>query len=195
MATDNKQISASHFSLSDNFFQLVENVLTQTIIHKNVDSYFGEPRDDIREHYREITKWSDFRIFIPVLFNFFHGIELLLKGANYKLVLTQKQQHHKLSFLYSEFKTNYPDMIKIAVILEKYIFPNQLNCKILNDFYQLNGINDSSRFYESFKYPADKSLDKIFNYMELKNLKDEGINFFKQIIMDIEILRSESEKI
>jgi len=195
MTTDNKQISASHFSLSDNFFQLVENVLTETIIHKNVDSYFGEPRDEIREHYRQLTKWSDFRIFIPILFNFFHGIELLLKGANYKVGFPLKEPNHRLSDHYSKFIVNYPTTSKVSIILKKYIFPTQLNCKILKDFYELNNINDSSRFYEVFKYPAEKSLQKSFDYMDLKNLGDEGIAFFNQIIKDIQTLRVESEKI
>ena len=32
------------------------------------------------EIYEEKTKWNDFKIGVPVLFNYYHGLELLMKG-------------------------------------------------------------------------------------------------------------------
>lgn len=80
-------------------------------------------------------------------------------------------------------------------ILNKYIFPTSEKCILLRDFYDLNRITDSSKFYDVFKYPTDKSFKTSFNYRDLRNLGDEGIEFFKQIIADIETLRLESEKL
>ena len=192
---DVSKIAVRHFMLSDNFLQLVESVLTETVSHNNVDMYFGPPREDIGEHYRQMTKWSDFRIFVPTLFNFFHGIELILKGANYKIALPSSNPDHKLSDLQANFKTNYPNAIELISIFEKYIFPNSTDCMILSTFYVSNSIADSSRFYEVFKYPYSKDFKFDFDYGDLRNLDANGVNFFQQIIIDIQIIRTESEKL
>ena len=195
MTTDNQNIYQSHFSFSLNFFQLVENVLLEMIKHNNIDLYVGKPREDIKEHYRQITKWSDFRVFVPILFNFFHGIELLLKGANYKIGLPTKNPNHNLADNYKQFIENYPNAIIITAIFKKYIFPTTKTCKILSDFYDLNNIPNSSKFFEIFKYPTDKNFQISFNYKDLRNLGELGLDFFNQIIKDIETLRIESEKL
>ena len=189
------KIAVRHFMLSDNFLQLVESVLTETVSHNNVDMYVGPPREDIGEHYRQMTKWSDFRIFVPTLFNFFHGIELILKGANYKIALPSSNPDHKLSALLANFKTNYPNAVELISIFEKYIFPNSTECMTLSTFYVSNRIADSSRFYEVFKYPYSKDFKFDFDYGDLRNLDANGVNFFKQIIIDIQIIRTESEKL
>ena len=181
--------------LSDNFLQLVESVLTETVSHNNVDMYVGPPREDIGEHYRQMTRWSDFRILIPTLFNFFHGIELILKAANYKIAPPSGNPNHKLSALLAKFKTNYPRAVELTSIFEKYIFPNSADCMILNTFYVSNNITDSSQFYEVFKYPYSKDFGSDFDYGDLRNLDTDGVNFFKQIIKDIQTIRTESDKL
>lgn len=181
--------------LSESFLQLVESVLKETISYGNVDTYFGKPYDNIQEHYRQMTKWSDFRILVPILFNFFHGIELLLKAANYKIKSHTGRPNHKLPHLLEDFKVNYPNAVELTCIFNKYIYTNQTDSAILNDFYISNNISDSSQFYEVFKYPYSKDFQTDFNYKDLRNLKTDGINFFRQIIKDIQIIRTESEKL
>jgi hypothetical protein len=193
--TDNQTLSLSHFSLSSNFLQLVENILNETISYGNIDLYIGYPREDIHEHYSNITKWSDFRIFVPTLFNFFHGIELLLKGANYKVRLPVGKPNHKLSKLLSDFKSNYPNATELYVILDKYIYPTAANCKILFTFYSSNSIPDSSKFIEFLKYPYSQDFQSDFNHSDLKNLGNEGISFFKQITEDIKTIKTERAKL
>ena len=193
--TDVSKIAVRHFMLADSFLQLVESVLTETLSHNNIAMYAGPPREDIREHYRQITKWSDFRILVPTLFNFFHGIELILKAANYKHTPPSGNLNHKLSALFLKFKTNYPNATELINIFEKYIFPNSAGCKILNTFYNSNSITDSSQFYEVFKYPYSKDFQADFNYGDLRDLDTDGIIFFEQIIQDIQIILLESDKL
>jgi len=195
MTSDNQNIYQSYFSFSLNFFQLVENVLLEMIANKNIDFYFGKPREDIVEHYRQITKWSDFRVFVPILFNFFHGIELLLKGSNYKIGLPAKNPNHNLADNYKQFIENYPNAIIITAIFKKYIFPTTKTCKILRDFFDQNNIPNSSKLFEIFRYPTDKNFQISFNYKDLRNRGELGLDFFNQIIKDIETLRIESEKL
>ena len=178
--TDRDTLSISHFSLSSNFFQLVENILSETIVNGNIDIYFGFPREDIHEHYSNITKSSDFRIFIPTLFNFFHGIELLLKGANYKINVPNSKPNHKLAKLLTDFQNNYPNATELYAILHKYIYPDCVNCKILFNFYSSNNITDSSKFIEFLKYPYSQNFTTDFNHSKLKNLGHDGIVFLSK---------------
>jgi hypothetical protein len=195
MTKDHLIISRRHFTLSDNYFQLVENCLIQNIKHKNVDIYFGEPRDDVREVYRDMTRWSDFRIFIPVLFNFFHAIELLLKAARYKIELPVKKPDHLLSSWYKKFIIDYPEALIMQNIFSKYLAPTKENCEILFKFYESNNLKDSDNFYEIFKYPTDKKFEVYLNFKDLRNLGELGTTFFNELITDIDTLRRESEKI
>lgn len=167
----------------------------QTIKYDNPDTYVGAPIDNVREVYRDITRWSDFRIFIPVLFNFFHGIELLLKASHYKIELPDKNPDHRLSSWFQKFKTNYPAASIMQEVFQKYLTPTKDNCEVLSKFYESNNLKDSDSFYEIFKYPTDKRFEVDLNYGDLRNLGKEGIKFFSQLIADIDILRRESEKI
>ena len=189
-----KLFSFKHFDISNNFLQLVENVFNETIKHGNNNIYIGPPRDDIAEHYSQLTKWSDFRIIIPTLFNFFHGIELQLKAANY-LKNPPGKTNHKLSDLFSEFKINYPKAIELTNIFSRYIYPTSSECKILYDFYSLNEISDSGQFFEIFKYPYSKNFKKDFNFRDLRNFKVGDTSFFKQIVVDINVIRTECQKL
>ena len=69
-----KEIADGFFTLSDNFLQLVENVLSQTITQGNVKLHIGgieESAEERSELYRNKSNWSNFRILISTLFNFF----------------------------------------------------------------------------------------------------------------------------
>lgn len=57
--------------------------------------------------YAEQTKWSDHNLVISLLFNFYHGLEVILKG--FRIAIGMSGRHsHKLSVLLTEFKTQYP---------------------------------------------------------------------------------------
>jgi len=181
--------------MSGNFFQLVSNILTETIKNGNLHTYFGEPRLDIDQFYSEQTKWSDFRIMIPTLFLFFHGIELLLKGANYKVALSITRPNHNLALLFTEFRKNYPTSIELTELIDKYVYPTQANCPLLFRFNQSNNCENSSNFYELLKYPYSKNLNKYYQHREIRFLDSEGIPMYKDIIDDIGLIRSEIAKL
>ena len=192
---DKKIIAIRHFDLSDNFFDLVEAILSETIRQGNNMIYFSRPNSDLPEtqsEYKERTKWSDNRVIIPVLFNFFHGIELYLKASKYLLNLPAGKINHKLSDLYNDFKTNYPNKATLLGIFDYYIYPNA-NLKILYDFYTTNKLSDSSEFYETFKYPYNLKFTTGFDYKDLRNNGQQSLKIFEQIIIDIEILKAEKK--
>lgn len=40
----------------------------------------NETDEQSRQNYYQKTKWNDFNIGVPILFNFYHGLELCMKG-------------------------------------------------------------------------------------------------------------------
>ena len=145
---------------------------------------------EIEEQYRQQTKWSDTRILMPILFNFFYGIELFLKGIKYLDKLPTKPPHHKLKELLIDFKIHHPIKTVLNEIFEYYRFPDE-GYPILYDFYMTNEIVDSSMFFENFKYPSNKSFDKMYNFKSLKRNHEKGIIFFEKIVSDIDHIRKE----
>ncbi len=193
------EISLRHLDLSENFFDLVQAVLQENIKQGNKNVSVQAPsinKVERNKEYRRQTKWSDNRILIPVLFNFFHGIELFLKGLKYlnddPALKTGKTPHHNLETLLNDFKKENTKEKSIYNILKYYILPNN-ECQILSNFYKSNKISNSSMFYDFFKYPSNKSFDKVFNYSALRCNGVDGMIFFKKIIDDIDKLREELE--
>ena len=190
----NLERARKYFTLSDNFFHLVQAVLTETVKSGNQQFLITRPIENYEQRYKELTNWSDFRIVIPTLFSFFHGIELELKALNY-LVKPPKKVNHDLCALHKEFNGNYPDKTVLNDVFAKYIYPSKENCKVLYDFYSLNDFKDSSQFYEVFKYPYKIDLKTEFDYSALKSIQKRPLGFFKEIIADIDTIQTERNKI
>ncbi|MDQ7075608.1 MAG: hypothetical protein Q9O24_10765 [Gammaproteobacteria bacterium] len=69
----------SFLTISLQFFSLVQNSLQEIILSKNEWIVVSDDEATIEE-YEKKTAWSDHQVIIPVLFNFYHGLELFLKG-------------------------------------------------------------------------------------------------------------------
>lgn len=189
-------IALQHFELSENFLDMVGIILTESIKQGNKTDSFqsaDKPKLEKEIEHRNQTKWSDEKILIPVLFNFFHGLELLLKGFKYikkPPIKNGKNTKHDIKDLMSTFEEDYPNENKFIEIFKYYITPEN-HCKILFDFYQENEIPDSNKFIHFFKYPTNGNFTQEFKFKALKKTKKDGIKFFKKIIADIEIIRTE----
>jgi hypothetical protein len=187
---DNK-IAVRFLDFSGYFFNLVTASLNESIQQGNKNFIMAKPTDNIAEKYRAATSWSDFHILIPVLFNFFHGVELWLKGAHYLKNAADCKGGHRLSAWLDLFKANYPTKTDVATIFSSYIFPSDAS-SVLGEFYKTNNIKNSDQFYEILKYPFNKSLSISFDYKDTRNLGNKGIEFFKQIISDVNKIRAET---
>ncbi|MFA5326316.1 MAG: hypothetical protein WC384_00865 [Prolixibacteraceae bacterium] len=192
---DKRIIARRHFDIAANFFHLVELILSETINRGNMQNYIEPPIHQVQQTYKQMTRWGDFRIIIPVLFNFFHGIELNLKGTNYLTDIPQsKKINHKLSDLLEKFKENHTEQIVLIDIYNYYISPNS-SCSILKNLYAYNNIPDSSDFYEIFRYPYTKNMNEAFDYKFIRNNGEKGIEFFKKIRTDITKIQKKTEMI
>ena len=182
---DKLDIGLSFLTLSLKYLCLVEN-----ISHENIKQ--GNPHilvvdEEISsEKYEEMTKWSDFNISIPFLFNLYHGLELLLKGFLFLRNDYIVRPNHNIEKLFKDFKKKYNKEKEIILILKKYLEINLMpdflaNC-LKNNSIQINNL------YEFLKYPTDKKARKIYDYIDLKYKEEKGSEFFENLASDLNIL-------
>jgi len=185
MNNNKLDISLNFLILSHNYLSLVRNALEEAIKQGNV--FVVIKKHEISEkELTEETKWNDFNIIVPILYNFYHGLELLIKGFlilinDYNLKIT-----HDIRKLLNDFCNNYNKEIEIIRLLNKYIDIN-LMPEILSKFLKENKIN-VNEFYIFLRYPLDVRNKKKFIYYQLHENEEEGLNLFKEIVSDIDIL-------
>lgn len=99
----------------------------------------------------ERTQWVNRGVGIPLLFNFYHGIELILKG--FLAGSSSPPAHHKLSQLLTSFKGSFPsDGAGLANAVVPFV--NEIdNASPLGNFLSKNQISIDD-WYEALKYPA-----------------------------------------
>ena len=187
--------------MSRSFLRLVKNCLTESIIAENPSFLITSPKslEETAPEYEQYTKWSDFRVLIPILFNYFHGLELTLKGMCYLLEFNQhdpsaRKISHKLSDWLSKFRTLYPQEENFASLIRESIYPCD-KLYVLKNFYQANNLANSDIFYEILKYPYNKKFDVDYNYADLGPNGEGSIPFFERINETIDKIISESKSI
>ena len=132
--------------------------------------------EESRKNYEKQTRWNDHSIAIPVLFNFFHGTELILKG----LVIQcggglEKNSGHRLSNLIKLVKEcPSPPSKNLIKHFTNILFENGFE-----DFFQSNNC-DVDSFYELFKYPTFKDGTPI-KYWNLMGKGEIGLEKFEII--------------
>jgi len=191
----NKDLGLHFLTLSEKYLRLVENVLGESIRQQNKhiivkDAKDGELSWDV---YEAETKWSDFNVLIPVLFNFYHGIELLLKGH---LCLTDNhdlQARHNAQELLEDFKKQFINEERIAGVLDKYLngasMPDLLTRCLRDNNMKIKDL------YIFLRYPTDRNFQTIFDYINLKYNSSEAIEFFKEMVSDIDVLVRDSVRL
>ena len=148
-------IAKSFLALADNNFLLVQNVLEENIKQGNVPWVTGWGEISERE-LNEKIKWSDINIF-PILFNFYHSLELLMKGFliladNYEI-----KQSHNFEKIFNNFQKYY-QVQEINNILSKYLNPCFMP-NLLSEWMKENQIN-ATQLHEFLEYPYDIELQK-----------------------------------
>ena len=144
------------------------------------DCYVTEEEEAARiEHQRE---WSDTKLVEPLLYNFYHGIELLLKG----FVLTGKEPRskpdHKLTRLLESFVAVFPHETGLVDIFRSYLIPSRMP-DLLTAFLKENE-SSVDRFFESLRYPFNRDLSKSYEHIVLKYKGREGVPFYEQLVSD-----------
>ncbi len=168
------------------YLNLVEAVINETIKQGNIHSVISN-FDISEKKYRHETKWSDHNIVIPILYDFYHGLELLLKG----FILFAKNSddvklNHNIELLLENFTTLYSNQKCLIDLLKKYISKTP-SIEPLKNFFKENNIT-TDKFYEALRYPVNKKLTKEYDHIKLMYHGEDGLEFFKELKTDLDCL-------
>lgn len=176
----------SFFTVSFQFFSLVQNALKETIDQGN-EWIVSSEKEISFESYADKTSWSDHQVIIPILFIFYHGLELFLKALLQFDPHFELKAKHSIEGLSSRFIKDNPKEKGLCNFFKKYTHMDQLP-KILRDFLSDNNLT-INQLYEALRYPTDPSFATIRSYLSVKYKGEEGIEFFKILLCDIEKAR------
>jgi hypothetical protein len=168
------------------YLHLVQAVSNEICQSENIHILISDEPISI-EQYDEKTKWSDHALILPLLFNFYHGLEVLLKGFLSTRGLPLEKSH-KLSELLKKFKDEYPTS-NLIPFFEKYIEQAYLP-SILSDFCNSSNIT-IDEYYQALKY-GEATSGRQYQHLPLKYKDKEGVSFFSDLKNDIELIRKES---
>lgn len=173
-----------------NFWHLVSNSVDEMIKSGNQNSLMYEGfHNPTESEFENHIKWSDSRVAEPVLFNFYHGIELSLKA----LIAAKGQDspaNHKLSKLAQSVAELYNDT-KLNDFYSRYIETPRLHA-VLREFCQ-HSKSDMDLFCQSFKYPSSRQ-GVTFNHPALHSQLEQGLELFAGIKNDIELIKPSIER-
>jgi hypothetical protein len=186
---NNLKQALGYWRIGLEYFHIVESVVHETIRQGNI--FIVIMKEPISEDtLMQETKWSDHNLIIPVLFDFYHGLEVILKGFIIASGNSVNKTHNLSTHLH-DFETFFPNQT-LSILVGKYIKQDQLPT-MLSSFCAENGITIDD-WYQALKYPESTSGD-IFQHDVLKNKGESGIPFFKELVADVNKIMIETVKL
>jgi hypothetical protein len=150
------------------------------------------------EAYDKEIRWSDINVAVPLLFNLFHGVELILKGFHL-LHGVSIPRTHKFSQLVEVFKDR-PTAIEIEREIKALVEPREGS--VLHNFFIKENKITVDQWYEALKYPELRkktkhraSIEKStedntkISHFPLKYLSESGLKDFVTLSQSIESIR------
>lgn len=168
--------------MGDKYLNLSRGVCEQIIRNRNRYMLISDHQLTLKEIERK-TKWNDVNMVIPLLFNFYQGLELMLKGFVLFSEGGKVKLDHLITELYRKFHTHYTDQKNLINLFGRYINKSQMP-ELLYEFLEHNKLS-VNRFYESLRYPFNNSLTKEYQHYKLKYQSNDGIEFFRSLKKDI----------
>lgn len=138
----------------------------------------------------DADRWSDHSFGTPVLFSFFHGIELILKGFLSATGSQKQKPHHRLTELLSDFVSVHPDT-DLAKQIRVALFPRASTP--IGSFLEHNKITIDD-WYEALKYPESKKKQR-FSHIDLKYGGHTTISFWDHIREQSLAIRKEAARL
>jgi hypothetical protein len=134
--------------------------------------------EESRKNYEFKTRWNDFNVGVPILFNFYHGLELYMKGLLQEIgELKNVNLNHGLKDLLNKIIENEDSLTNEIVELLKYYLGSD------NPFYQffLDNNGDVDKFYLFLRYPTPKSGETSYIFNEIRGNEQVGLERFRII--------------
>lgn len=170
------------WSYGRKYWNVTEVVCKGIAKNKNRSMVFSDLPSNAKAFRRQML-WNDYSMIVPLLFMFYHGMELMLKGFAVLHVKGIPKTNHEISELFKAFKENYPAETRLHCLFGKYIDDRYAMPEILKSFFDNNHMN-VNRFYESLRYPFSRSME-TFETHSLKYQGSTGVPFFRQLQKDI----------
>jgi hypothetical protein len=156
------------------FWNLVRNAVEEMEKQGNKNCIVSDYKDQI--DFKELTKWNDQNIGIPLLFNFYHGLELYMKGL-LEVQEIEIKANHNLKDLYQEVKSNETVYTKeIINLLKEQVF----HASTYNPFLEDNN-EEISKFYDFFRYPISKNMDKNYSYGKIRGKEQKTLQIYNAV--------------
>lgn len=173
-------LNTDFLDLAYKFWQLSENAIKLMGETGNNDMVITSGGKTFEEGWKKaesIFEWNANSIGIPVLFNFYHGLELFMKGfmSNERII---EQKTHVLSDLYKELKSQNSAPPKILDVLKEILFSKD---NALSRFF-LDNESNVDKFYLLLRYPVNDN-NKSINY---KLLRRSGMKNFRDTFQLVE---------
>ena len=176
-------LALKYWRLGIQYLHLTQQASDEISKQRNAWLVVGEGPEPI--DYAERTKWSDHMVATPVLFSFFHGIELMLKGFAALKGPRTKPPNHSLSALASAFNDEQNDAV-ISQFLEKYLKAATVPSP-LKEFLAASH-TDIDKYYQALKYP-ESAAGQEYIHNELYYKGEWGLSFYSQLRDDIAAVR------
>ena len=174
-----------YLTLATHFLRLAEGACAQLVRRKNALTVVSD-KPITPSQYDRRTGWSDHAVGVAILFNFYHGIELILKGC--LALQAQPPGHHKLSKLLSELEQSGACPALAATLAP---FVRRIDgASPLGQFLGANAIAIDS-WYESLKYPKSKN-GKTFSHTKLKFGSLSTVAFWRSVELGSKRLRKQA---
>lgn len=188
-------VRKNYIGMGYQFHQLVQESISEMIKEGNRTLIFSDYKEnqsdeDSWKEYESKTRWNDFNIGVPLLFNFYHGLELLLKGILQETGLKIKTTHN-LKSLFENISEQGNIPKELSDILKKYLF----NENPFLDFFEVNNI-PTYNYHLLLKYPESeiKKQNNIHNYSKIRGNEKEGLDRFITLKEDILKMKIEITK-
>lgn len=175
-----KHLGTDYIGMAYNYFKLVQNCIGEMEAQGNKTLIISKAEDVVDDGWAEYetkTRWNDMNIGIPVLFSFFHGVELMLKGLilNCGGELPTNRRNHGLTSLLTYLKD-------LEGTPSQGVLSALESCLRDNSFQSFFTANNKSadHFYELLKYPESKNGDS-FDFRNVRGREEEGLLDFQKV--------------
>lgn len=126
---------------------------------------------------------SDLTLFLPALFDYYHGLELYIKGLIF-MYNQSKTTTHEITTLIGKLKDTAVNEELVKLFEEVYAIKDGMISKFKKD----NNITNQVAFYESLRYPIDNKFEKKYDYTALRHNGTDGIAEMKIIVKKLELI-------
>lgn len=169
--------------IAHNFWNVVHLLVEQMEQTGNKTSFYtdfnpNETEDESKKRTDNVFNRNDNNIGIPLMFNFYHGLELFMKGLlEVEGIPLPVNSGHNLQELYKTIKENEKNYSHSLIeLLKKHIY----NSSDFNPFFESNDIKPN-QFYLGLKYPYDKESGKKYNYSKIRGGEEETLKIYQSL--------------